>query len=485
MIQFKKSILFFIFLSPAAWSSENHDMTWEHYLMRKKEIHNRIFHGTSHHLALEETAPFIEQPVFEELKTPQEQYEKAKSYKQEQDFHQAFHYFNLAALQGHREAQYQLGLCYENAWGVDRDEEKLFQWYKKAADQNHPKALWAVAMCYKFGVGVEKNERIAFRHFNQAAELGNVVSQFACARYYEDGKIVRKDRRKAFELYHQASRNGETRASYHLASMHLNGIGVKKNEKKAVALYQQLANQNHADSQFALGEYFQGRNNYEKAFSYYQKAADQNHAEAQFKIGGFYRGGIGVFIDNNKAFEYLKKSAENGFRQAEPGLYSCYVYGIGCQKDIPKAARFFENLQDLSLMNGSCFFDLGSKYLNGVDVSKDVLRGLEFLKKGLKAPLLDGDKERLHKVRKLVKDIDIIRALAEELVLWADIPLYKDLRRKCQDYHDVIAGHKEITLDFLLDKFLPENMPQNERHVKIKKIKKTLEGVLKGFSTRK
>ena len=46
-----------------------------------------------------------------------------------------------AAEQGHAEAQYNLGICYENGKGVEQDYEKAEEWYREAAAQGHEKAI--------------------------------------------------------------------------------------------------------------------------------------------------------------------------------------------------------------------------------------------------------------------------------------------------------------------------------------------------------
>jgi TPR repeat protein len=46
-----------------------------------------------------------------------------------------------AAEQGHAEAQYNLGFCYEKGKGVKQNYEKAEEWYRKAAAQGHEKAI--------------------------------------------------------------------------------------------------------------------------------------------------------------------------------------------------------------------------------------------------------------------------------------------------------------------------------------------------------
>ena len=42
-----------------------------------------------------------------------------------------------AAEQGDAMAQFSLGVCYQNGWGVGRDEAEAMHWYRKAAEQGY------------------------------------------------------------------------------------------------------------------------------------------------------------------------------------------------------------------------------------------------------------------------------------------------------------------------------------------------------------
>jgi len=42
-------------------------------------------------------------------------------------------------------AQYQLGVCLENGFGVAKDEREAMEWYEKAAEQGHEEAKEKVA----------------------------------------------------------------------------------------------------------------------------------------------------------------------------------------------------------------------------------------------------------------------------------------------------------------------------------------------------
>jgi len=54
-----------------------------------------------------------------------------------QDYNKDAEWFTKAAAQGHAEAQYHLGECYEYGKGVKESTEEAVKWFRKAAEQGH------------------------------------------------------------------------------------------------------------------------------------------------------------------------------------------------------------------------------------------------------------------------------------------------------------------------------------------------------------
>lgn len=86
-----------------------------------------------------------------ELGVAQAQYELGLSYFSNTDFEsggnfikdysQAVKWYSKSAEQGHIEAQVQLGICYANGLGVDKNNDKAYYWWQKAAEQGHESAI--------------------------------------------------------------------------------------------------------------------------------------------------------------------------------------------------------------------------------------------------------------------------------------------------------------------------------------------------------
>ena len=83
----------------------------------------------------------------------------------ETDILNAVFWFEKAATQGHPEAQYLLGCCYEYGEGVQKDDRKAFHWYQESMNNGHFEAVAKIARCYHYGNGVEKSMKLAERYY--------------------------------------------------------------------------------------------------------------------------------------------------------------------------------------------------------------------------------------------------------------------------------------------------------------------------------
>ena len=111
----------------------------------------------------------------------------------DENFAQAAHWLEKAALQGHAPAQYDLATLYYEGRGVAVDETKAAHWLNKAADAGMPTAQLEFARMLAKGEGVAKDEKKAFHYIKQAAAKGNVIAQNRLARFYFFGVVVDSD----------------------------------------------------------------------------------------------------------------------------------------------------------------------------------------------------------------------------------------------------------------------------------------------------
>ena len=76
-----------------------------------------------------------------------------------------------AAELGNANAINNVGGCYFNEIGVEKDEKKVFEYYMKAAELGSAAAIDIVGDCYERGIGVRKDEKKAFEYYKKAADM--------------------------------------------------------------------------------------------------------------------------------------------------------------------------------------------------------------------------------------------------------------------------------------------------------------------------
>ena len=89
-------------------------------------------------------------------------------YGTEQDYSEAFKWFQKAALAENDYAQYSLGSLYFYGNGTQQDYTKAFSWYKKSADSDNIFACYSAAKMLDEGIGAEKNTEQAELYFKNA-----------------------------------------------------------------------------------------------------------------------------------------------------------------------------------------------------------------------------------------------------------------------------------------------------------------------------
>ena len=218
---------------------------------------------------------------------------------------------------GDAEAQYQLGICYANGYGVTIDQKKAVDCFFDAVAQNHPQALYQLGNCYYYGYGVYCNYKRAVEYFEQAAKLGVVKAQYLLGNCY----YANANREQAKYWYAKAAEQGHVDAMYDLSLCSLA-------EEESFAWCEKAAELGHAEAQFQMGIYYDDddtwvtRPSYNKARYWYTKAAEQGHFDAQ------------------SCLEELDDARE----QAEQWLYGlaeCYEFGVGTECNYRLAKEYY------------------------------------------------------------------------------------------------------------------------------------------------
>jgi TPR repeat protein len=125
---------------------------------------------------------------------------------------------------GDAQAQYNLGVCYDQGQGVAQDHTEAVMLYRKAADQGLAEAQNELGLCYIStgeGLGVARGFVEAVKWFREAANQGYAEAQCNLGRCYLFGRGVSQDYLQAYEWFNLAAAQGNTNASMFLPAIAL------------------------------------------------------------------------------------------------------------------------------------------------------------------------------------------------------------------------------------------------------------------------
>ena len=142
------------------------------------------------------------------------------------DYATALANFKELAAQGNAEAQYDLGLMYDDARGVSQDYKLAVYWYAKAAEQGVSLAQSNLGFMYTKGQGVVQDFKQATYWFAKAAEQGVALAQYNLGVMYDNSRGVAQDYKQAVYWYAKAAAQGNADAQSNLGAMYVGGQGV-------------------------------------------------------------------------------------------------------------------------------------------------------------------------------------------------------------------------------------------------------------------
>lgn len=243
------------------------------------------------------------------------------------------------------DAQYQLGLTYEEGNGVAQDDAQAVYWYRKAAEQGHALAQSNLASMYWTGRGVTQDDVQSAAWLQKAAEQGLSSAQGALGTFYAGGRGVAQDDVQAVSWLHKAAEQGDVMAQADLGTMFRLGRGVAQSDVQAAAWWRQAAEQGDAKSQSNLADMYSAGQGVAQdsiqAAILWRKAAEQGHVTAQASLAACYFQGDGVAQDDAQAAVWWRKAAEQGHDVSQANLGSLYMEGRGVDKDDDQAAAWW------------------------------------------------------------------------------------------------------------------------------------------------
>ena len=181
------------------------------------------------------------------------------------------------AEQGDAEAQFRLGKRHYEGDGVEWDYNEAAKWYHMAAEHGNTNAQYNLGVLYEqdvleeWGPAWESDLEEAMKWFCKAAENGNANAQYRLGEYYEDS-----DWGKADKWYRMAAEQGDAKAQIRLGS----SSEMSCDWMEAMKWYRKAAKQGDAYGQYHLGQIYEIVGDWKEALRWYCRTKEQKDEDS-------------------------------------------------------------------------------------------------------------------------------------------------------------------------------------------------------------
>jgi hypothetical protein len=129
---------------------------------------------------------------------------------------QAIELWRPLAEAGNVDAQFGLGVIYNDAMGVEQDFAEANYWFLRAAEQGYAPAQFNLGNAYKNGSGMAVDPAMAVIWWRKAAEQDFGPAQFNLGSALLEGLGTPRDRAAGVEWYRRAAAHGHAQAQSYL-----------------------------------------------------------------------------------------------------------------------------------------------------------------------------------------------------------------------------------------------------------------------------
>ena len=137
------------------------------------------------------------------------------------------------AENGHSDAQFRLGILYEEGLGVTKDFAQAAKWYRLAAERNNPGAQNSLGNLYFDGNGVAKDPSEALNWYRKAAEQGDAYAQLNIGLMQRYAEGIPENLTEAVKWFSLAAEQGDATSQFMLGTMYAEGNGVTTDNVRA------------------------------------------------------------------------------------------------------------------------------------------------------------------------------------------------------------------------------------------------------------
>lgn len=175
---------------------------------------------------------------------------------------------NLEKLQDY--ILYRIGKMHCYGLGTEQDYTEAFKWFEESAELKNKYAQYSLGNLYYYGKGVEQSYDKAFEWYMRSSNMGQPYAAYAVAQMYANGETVEKDEVQAQNYYKQAlagfqkleaDEQADDNLFYKIGRMHMYGLGTEKNTEKALDYFMRAAELGNTNAKRSMAwEYILGKN---------------------------------------------------------------------------------------------------------------------------------------------------------------------------------------------------------------------------------
>jgi TPR repeat protein len=270
-----------------------------------------------------------------------------------------FNILTCAVKRGNGNAMFDLAICFKTGECVERNIDQSIQLLKRAAMKGHAEANYYMGLHFynRYDTYLEKDLKLASIFFEYAKNKGHLKATHNLGYYYD---CYAGDKKKACALYRYSAKRGLDNSMFNLALIYNKGApGIKRNKKKAFYWFNRAAPMD-LDALLQVGNFhFLGRGgipeNKTKALQIYKKCAEHGDAFAMSQIAWFYENGCVVEKNMETAITYWQGAAARGNVHAMYSIGRCYAVGQGVEINPKQAIQYLISAIEKDYIMASIF----------------------------------------------------------------------------------------------------------------------------------
>ncbi len=277
------------------------------------------------------------------------------------DVPRAMELARFGAEKGYVKSKIALAAYYAES-DMESDKQKAYEIFSELAEQGESLAMRNLGVCYRDGIGVQKDMAQASLWLTKAAEAGEATAQVWLALEYKTGTNVPKDMQKTLFWLTKAAEQGNAEAQYFLGAVYTGNDGVAKNEKETLKWWTLAANQGHVEAMAALVCVAWNMKDYDLCVKYATMAAAIGNEIGQFFMFRCYVLGLGI----EKNLEKAEKLTESIAQTRNPKMIADIAAVYYQSKNYECALKWAKKTIEYGDITGSGYLIVGLTYSNGL-----------------------------------------------------------------------------------------------------------------------